>query len=1019
MTWHIYADQATSDDRSSDAGATQVGAAVFRIANFPSDPGDFALEVFERDSSLAAWDRVHAETGEDVRIATIAGRIEGEGDEQRLVLEDGPAAVRDNDLSGADDSGLTLSLVLQVGDADHAYELKVPSSALAGEDGWVEVGVRAPGQTWSETEDPLGNVPVLLPLPYYGGHDLRHGDADGTSTYGGERRAAPARLPREGEVGFVRQLQQDLTELGFGGLVGAPDGGFGRGTQMAVRELQVYAKMPKLARQAEGEAPARYVDSLTAVENEEPYEGPVSGVVNGATRTLIQRWRRLRLRCPVVMERWRVRDRRADDGALVFEREGTAPVEQNLWRHSEGHGAHTAVFARDLSGYWDALLPAAHPAGDLHVVGEHKSWRTYGGPLSSPSKGTWPEGEATPETFVGASWDALASVPGARSTFKVVRAVGEKEFIGFADCINAYDNAIVSLGPCHWTLGIVGRSGAVSRGELGGYLALLAESDPETFHTAFGAFGARPDRAWRGNGRLLFNQASCKYSAGVEVEDEPAAGLAGGHASHLFAAVATDTDAEINWFKSWHWIHRLAMAGRLLPGWTRAMWTMARVRLRDILATRGVRHAGSTFRVGELFTSELAVAILLRWHIRMPGHVISSGPGLVIDRVMSAVPRSSWPADPTQWGDEQQGALIDALIHEAATGTYTNSQGHEVQHAVHTSVPALRTWARGGPAPARPSGDGRFRWRPATQVTLSRAARSFVLDERGLPAAPYDGAGELLPAGPEADAAPADEPEHEPRVDEPDPDEPTPEPPAAATSEPATSEVPPPAPATSDAPTAEADPAPAGDDTASARTTVASFPWTDIAIIGDSQGGGFRGAWRRAGRPGHRRGFSITAIGSQRTTFFLENYGTRQVPRPAGKRLVMLLLGGNDITGSARSAAQIQETYEDLVERVRVDAASDATIVLATIPVRGPWFDEAASRADRETVMNDVNAWILAGPAGTRPFDVNAVVSDPADPRMVRAEYAQWRSRHRYNVHFLPAGYDAVLADFQARFVAP
>ena len=39
------------------------------------------------------------------------------------------------------------------------------------------------------------------------------------------------------------------------------------------------------------------------------------------------------------------------------------------------------------------------------------------------------------------------------STYKVVRAVAEVEAIGFFDGINGYDNAFLSMGPCHWTMG--------------------------------------------------------------------------------------------------------------------------------------------------------------------------------------------------------------------------------------------------------------------------------------------------------------------------------------------------------------------------------------------------------------------------------------------------------------------------------------------------------------------------------------------------------------------------------------
>src|SRR5205814_1530768 len=66
--------------------------------------------------------------------------------------------------------------------------------------------------------------------------------------------------------------------------------------------------------------------------------------------------------------------------------------------------------------------------------------------------------------------------------------------LGFFDSANAYDNAFVSLGPCHWTLGIV--SPPVLEGELCGYLAYLRYADPAAFAQAVEFFGLGPDESW-------------------------------------------------------------------------------------------------------------------------------------------------------------------------------------------------------------------------------------------------------------------------------------------------------------------------------------------------------------------------------------------------------------------------------------------------------------------------------------------------------------------------------------------
>src|SRR5690606_28273532 len=47
-------------------------------------------------------------------------------------------------------------------------------------------------------------------------------------------------------AGHVQQLQRDLRELGFA-VISSPDGDFGRYTQWAVREFQIYARMERVA----------------------------------------------------------------------------------------------------------------------------------------------------------------------------------------------------------------------------------------------------------------------------------------------------------------------------------------------------------------------------------------------------------------------------------------------------------------------------------------------------------------------------------------------------------------------------------------------------------------------------------------------------------------------------------------------------------------------------------------------------------------------------------------------------
>lgn len=513
----------------------------------------------------------------------------------------------------------------------------------------------------------------------------------------------------------VRQLQRNLIELGFV-LVGEPDGVYGRSTQIAVREFQIYAKMDFVA--AELRAADRYVDRLSSVPNTLRYAGPVSGVANAETRARIRDWLDRRWRCPVVVEAWTM----ADDARDSLHRE-------NIWWHDDVTNESARMFVRDFSGYY--RLPQGRDPNELIGLGQYVMHRSWSGPLLTPPKLTWPESEILPGNLVGVDLAGLSGPQ--RSTFKVVRAVAEVECVGFFDGLNAYDNAFVSVGPCHWTLGIVGAS-QVDEGELCGFLAYLRYADPPAFASAIGFFGVRADEDWTESGvpdgSALFQRSSRKYVGWVATERE-----GGGH-----ERFRQDEDSG-NYFKSWHWFYRFAMAGRTNAGWRRAMWTMARIRLRDILATPFPRaltpdlpDGGGTRRamIGDVYTSERALAVLLRWHIRFPSHVISGGQigGHLRDAFLRAgIPASAGHA--RRWGDAEERTLLDGLIGEI--GEIGNKD-------LINTVNSVRRW------PAWRDGANPRRYQLPDMGDLSVGRNSFLFEASGLPPAPWERHGEFLVA---------------------------------------------------------------------------------------------------------------------------------------------------------------------------------------------------------------------------------------------------------------------------------
>jgi hypothetical protein len=497
-------------------------------------------------------------------------------------------------------------------------------------------------------------------------------------------------------------------------LVGTPDGVFGLGTQWAVREFQIYAKMANVAQEgAPGpSAPNRYVDRLSQVANSARYAGPVSGVVNAATRTALQLWKTNRWRCPVVVEAWNM--------------SGSARASlhtANLWRKDDVANNGPRIYARDFSGYY--TFPAGQNANDLIVLGDYQT-AGQGGPSSRAPGHTWPEAELLPENLVGVPLAALTA--GQLSTYKVIRACSEVECMGFFDSLNAWDNAIMSLGPCHWTLGLI--SGAtVDEGELCGYLAYLRNVEPADFAQAIGFFGARVDESWVNSsgvaaGGDLFVSSLRKYTGWMAQEQE------GG----TFARTPNNPD-DGNYFRTWHWFYRFLMAGRTIGGFRRRMWDMARIRLRDIRATPwgsgaptvpAIPVAGGGTRpatIGDVFTSEKALALIMRWHIYRPAHMIAggqAGPNLRNILTNAAVPGSA--GNPALWTDAHEQKLIDSIMHEVGVVASTD---------LTNTMTYVRDWHNWGA-----SGGPRHYALPATIANLAVTRNSLQFDDSGLPPAP-------------------------------------------------------------------------------------------------------------------------------------------------------------------------------------------------------------------------------------------------------------------------------------------
>lgn len=538
----------------------------------------------------------------------------------------------------------------------------------------------------------------------YGNHDLQRGDHDGSPTnnrpprWSGQDNPSPSAQIAETPIGtggatiavagHVQQLQRDLRELGFA-VISSPDGDFGRYTQWAVREFQIYARMERVATldvarlheltgdpntgesasevAALGTAPGQnppasyYVCTLSQTENARPYSGPISGVVNADTRNAIRHWLDSNYRCPLVIEAWNVN---RGVRTSIFNN-GV-----NIWRHNEMTSGTPRIFYRDFSDYY--TYPETREADDYHVLGTYSAFGNWGGPASLVPGHTWrEEAEMLPEHLINdattAATLALRPDSATASTYRVVRATAEQECMGAFDSVNAYDDAIVSLGPCHWTLGVL-PDGGYDNGELPGFLAYVMHRDLEDYRRAYGNFGLYPSDAWVGqNAGPLWLRGQLKYAGWARVHVE---GTDPEQAHDNLAQLQEyDRSAdEAAYFKNWHWFFRWVMAGRTVETVRTSMWDMVRMRLRDLRSSNVNVNSGGVeinITMGEVFTSERANAIILRWHIFRPAHVTGTRLRNSIATAISGSPRINWSLAPAQWTDDHETALLTQLLADA------------------------------------------------------------------------------------------------------------------------------------------------------------------------------------------------------------------------------------------------------------------------------------------------------------------------------------------------------------------
>lgn len=461
----------------------------------------------------------------------------------------------------------------------------------------------------------------------------------------------------------MADLLQDLYTLGFWFAKDATIANEQLRTELALREFQTYARLKTVAVQVDLSPPKgkTYADCLQSVDlpASDQFTEVVTGSQTPATMTAIDTWRKKNYRCPVVVECWRAA-RPGKPGTLCTRRDpdGKAvPVGQNIWLRDDPNQYYASrkgrrMFVRDFSKRYDGdpVYQSLQDGRGRLLLGSMETTKGDG-PISAVSSREVAI-QITPDLLTGNSWDKLDD--GGKITYRVVRAVSEAECTGYFDSLNCWDQALVSLGPCHWTIAHLTDDG-FAKGEFEAFLAYTYTRTADLPKTITGETGVAPLNAWGSTGilntdqRKYESQFSQQYLNGAAADTQ---------------SVPADPD-RLNFFRSWHWFYRFQTSCRTSSALQTAMWDMARFRLRDIRsapAGHNIKNGGGgDATLGDVFTSEQSMIFLMEWHVYKPGEVFSAGKpaGALVKAMQSLGPRLGVTTD--KWGDDDENKLIAAL----------------------------------------------------------------------------------------------------------------------------------------------------------------------------------------------------------------------------------------------------------------------------------------------------------------------------------------------------------------------
>jgi hypothetical protein len=246
-------------------------------------------------------------------------------------------------------------------------------------------------------------------------------------------------------------------------------------------------------------------------------------------------------------------------------------------------------------------------------------------------KGVYTVGKHKPADFIEKNPEHLKSIGLTDSMMRIIAAVSMNE--GNLEAINTWDDSFMTFGMFQWTIGQ-----GEGKGELPALVNLVKETDASAFNKYFSLYGL---------------DISAPHTDRIY-----------GHFTLNYLVV--DHPAKKEKLRSEEWAQRFWEAGQD-PVVQAVQVKHAASRLGTFYWKTG--KAPQTFRLSDLVSSELGVALLLDNHVNRPGYVRTC-----VERAMV----QTGLQNPEQWGaEEEQKLLLAYLDIRKVHGKYPMTHAYE------------------------------------------------------------------------------------------------------------------------------------------------------------------------------------------------------------------------------------------------------------------------------------------------------------------------------------------------------